>query len=368
MPPSLGKGNQQQQHETGLFWHKLPENSLGLIGKKAHGSKQPKNRITLLVGANMNGTDKLPLLAIGKSKKPRAFKNVRKLPVDYEANKKAWMRSGLFEQDLHILGRKMKSDGRKIVTVLDNCPAHPHVKLENVELAFLPPNKTSRTPPMDAGVIRNFKLHCRCILASRRLQAAENGHVDFKWSLLDCLLAVKSAWSLITPTTTANCYRNTGFVHGDAPSRAESSAQVESNPESELRTFTNIWDVLDSTIGEMPSLQDYIDVDSQVDCAERITDQEIVAEVLNDRLNPENDDDDQLSETPIDEPAPIPTITQAIQAIDCIRRFTLSIDENISITEDTLQLTTILEQKLMQEKALRSKQTMITQYFRPKEM
>ena len=74
----------------------------------------------------------------------------------------------------------------------------------------------------------------------------------------------------------------------------------------------------------MPSLQEYIDVDNQVDCKERITDQKIVAEVLNNRLNPESDDDDQLSETPIDEPEPIPTTTQAIQATDCIRRFTLS--------------------------------------------
>ena len=96
-------------------------------------------------------------------------------------------------------------------------------------------------------------------------------------------MAVKSAWSLVTPTTIANCYCNAGFLHGDALSRAESSAQVEFNPESEFRTFTNIWDVLNSTIGEMASLQDYIDVDNQVDCTERMTDQEIVAEVLNDR-------------------------------------------------------------------------------------
>ena len=154
-------------NETGLFWQMLPKNLLELIGKKAHGSKQPKKRIMLLVGANISGMDKLPWLAIGKSKKPRAFKNVRKLPVDYEANKKAWMRTDLFEQYLHKLDRKVKSDGQKIVMVLDNCPAHPHVKLENVELAFLPPNTTSRTQPMDAGIICNFKLHCCCILASR---------------------------------------------------------------------------------------------------------------------------------------------------------------------------------------------------------
>ena len=118
----------------------------------------------------------------------------------------------------------------------------------------------------------------------------------------------------------------------------------------------------------MPSLQDHIDVDNQIDCMERMTNQEIVAEILNDHLNPESDDCDQLSETPIDEPEPIPKATQAIQAIDCIRRFTLSMDDNTSITEDTLWLTTILEQKLMQEKAFRSKQTMITQYFHPKNM
>ena len=54
---------------------------------------------------------------------------------------------------------KMKSDGRKIVMVLDNYPAHSHVELENVELAFLPPNTTLKTQRMDTGVIRNFKLH-----------------------------------------------------------------------------------------------------------------------------------------------------------------------------------------------------------------
>ena len=87
--------------ETGLFWQMLPKNLLRFIGKKAHDSKQPKKRIMLFVSANMSGTDKLPLLAIGKSKKPRAFKNVRKLPVDYKANIKAWIRSDLFELYLH---------------------------------------------------------------------------------------------------------------------------------------------------------------------------------------------------------------------------------------------------------------------------
>ena len=46
--------------ETGLFWQMLPENTLGFIGQTVHGEKQSKTRITLLVGANMDGSEKLP--------------------------------------------------------------------------------------------------------------------------------------------------------------------------------------------------------------------------------------------------------------------------------------------------------------------
>ena len=81
---------------------------------------------------------------------------------------------------------------------------------------------------MDVSVIRNFKLHCRCLLASRPLQAAESDDRGFKWSLLDCLFAVKSAWPLVTPTTIINSYRNAGFVYGDAEvsSKTESSSPL----------------------------------------------------------------------------------------------------------------------------------------------
>ena len=38
---------------TEWFWQMLPENSLEFVGKKAHGSKQPKIfSITLLVGVS----------------------------------------------------------------------------------------------------------------------------------------------------------------------------------------------------------------------------------------------------------------------------------------------------------------------------
>ena len=48
--------------ETGLFWKCLPDKS----GERCSGGKRSKDRITVLVCANMSGSEKLPLLVIGR--------------------------------------------------------------------------------------------------------------------------------------------------------------------------------------------------------------------------------------------------------------------------------------------------------------
>ena len=40
----------------------------------------------MLFCCNMDGSDKYPLLCVGKSEKPRCFKNVVTLPTDYKNN------------------------------------------------------------------------------------------------------------------------------------------------------------------------------------------------------------------------------------------------------------------------------------------
>lgn len=70
--------------ETGLNWKALPRKTLASKREQsAPGHKVSKDRVTIMVCANSTGTHRLPLLLIGKAKKPRAFKNVAKLPVTY---------------------------------------------------------------------------------------------------------------------------------------------------------------------------------------------------------------------------------------------------------------------------------------------
>ncbi len=166
--------------ETGLFYKLQPNKSIVFQDEDGRGGKLSKERLTVLPMANMTGTHKLKPLVINKAWKPHAFTqkrvNINQLPVEYHANKKAWMTSGIFMTWLYKLDRMFGRQKRKIALVIDNCPSHPHVKLENIKLVFLPPNTTSKTQPMDQGIIQSFKCHYRTHYVNHGLlKAMERG-------------------------------------------------------------------------------------------------------------------------------------------------------------------------------------------------
>ena len=76
--------------ETGMFFRALLDKTLTLKQEKCVGGKLAKERVTILHWINMHG-DKEKLLVIGKSRKPRAFKNIsiNNLPVIWRSNRKA---------------------------------------------------------------------------------------------------------------------------------------------------------------------------------------------------------------------------------------------------------------------------------------
>ncbi|KAL6493089.1 hypothetical protein OROGR_032848 [Orobanche gracilis] len=129
--------------ETDLFY-KLQANH-SLATKQLECKKNDKERITVVICCNEDGSKKNPLWFIGKYAKPRCFKNVNmsSLNWEYSANKRAWMTGILFQEYVQQLHKKI--EGRKVLLIVDNYPAHPnHVEgLQNVELFFLPPNNNN---------------------------------------------------------------------------------------------------------------------------------------------------------------------------------------------------------------------------------
>ena len=139
--------------EFGLFYEALTSKSLHFRGKHCSGEKLTKVRLTGMTASNALG-EKIPMFYIGKSANRGCFKHFRNPTCRYRSQKKAWMDGTLFEEWLHELHRKFEMLGRKVVMIVDNCPAHPEVLgPKAVNLQFLPPNIISCTQAMDQGAI-----------------------------------------------------------------------------------------------------------------------------------------------------------------------------------------------------------------------
>ena len=134
--------------EFRLFYQALPDKSLHYKDERCSGGKHSKVRLTGLAAGNATG-EKLPLFVIRKSAKPRCFSGVKSLPCRYRSQKRSWMDGDLFTKWVKEIDRKFAAQDRKIILIVDKCPAHPIVNdLKAIELIFLPPNTTSKTQTM----------------------------------------------------------------------------------------------------------------------------------------------------------------------------------------------------------------------------
>jgi hypothetical protein len=104
-----------------------------LATKQLEGCKQNKERLTLAVCCNADGSNKFPLLVIGKYENPRCFKNVNRnsFGCKHRSNSKAWMTQVIFLEWLKGFNARMA--GRNVLLIMDNYNAHiPLMQLASV--------------------------------------------------------------------------------------------------------------------------------------------------------------------------------------------------------------------------------------------
>lgn len=261
--------------ETGVFFQMLPSKTLTFKGDKCSGGKQSKVRVTVMLLANMSGSDKQKLLIIGKSQKPRCFKNVNidHLGVTYRWNSKAWMTGELFNEWVRKFDLVMRSARRQVLLLLDNCSAHQLTfHPSNVEIRFLPPNTTASLQPMDQGIIQNLKVHYRGLVLRRYIAEVEAGtNSSYRINLLDAIRYLVRAWDMVTQTTIANCFRKAGFHVSEA---AEDGAE-ELNEVEEV--YDGLFDRLRAfmKIPENINFSDFVAADEEVVARSVFTEEEI---------------------------------------------------------------------------------------------
>jgi hypothetical protein len=202
--------------ETGLYWCLQADNSLAT--HQLEGRKINKECITLVICANSDINEKIPLTIIGKHLNPRCFKGINcdTLGARYHANVKAWMTHNVFRLWLLDFDRRMQ--GCQILLLLDNCPGHiplekfaeMNMVLRNIRVFYLPPNMTSTVQPCNAGIIRTFKAYYRKRFNNLLMDGYENNIDNLKKiNILDAFRLVVPAWvEDVSPATIANCFRH----------------------------------------------------------------------------------------------------------------------------------------------------------------
>ncbi|GBO22088.1 Tigger transposable element-derived protein 4 [Araneus ventricosus] len=171
--------------ETGLFYKLTPNQTLKFKGEKCVRGKLLKVRITILVCANMNGSEKQKLTVIGKTQKPRK----------------------IFDSDEELAKKK-----RKIVLLIDNCTAHIEPSnLQCIKVVFLPPNTTSVLQPMDQGVIRSLKCHYRKQFILRILECFDKNK-DCDISLLHAVVLLEKSGRMVRESTIRNWFSHVGLT------------------------------------------------------------------------------------------------------------------------------------------------------------
>ena len=347
--------------ETGVFYRLLPDKTLEFKNVDCHGGKKSKERLTAMVCANMSGTDKLPLLIIGKSANPRCFKNKKTLPTPYTSNKKAWMTSEIYTDWLKKLDQKLHRQKRKIAMVIDNCPAHPDVRgLRCIELVFLPPNTTSKTQPMDQGVIQNFKTHYRKRVILRQIKAIDEKR-EFTISILDALRLMQQAWEMVLQRTIANCFRHADFRRPepttDVPETTD--AADDDDPEDDIPLARLAQVGLTTT-----SLQDYIDVDDGLPTSERLSDDDIVEDIISSRSTESGDADDNADESEnVDrqDAEPPTSLSEAMDACAKLQNYFEQCEQSDDFLFSLGRMTNVLMKKDFQKRC--GTQTLITGFF-----
>ncbi|XP_015795121.1 tigger transposable element-derived protein 6-like [Tetranychus urticae] len=177
-----------------------------------------KERVTLFFCVSSVG-EKFKPLVIGKSEKPRCFKNKDHIieKISYRSNQRGWMTSVIFTEWLIELDNLFRERQQKAILFIDNFAGHTtEYEPTNILLMFLPPNTTSVTQPLDAGVIRAVKSKYRKTLSSLLVDKylnTENTYLNNKKvDLAQAIEMISESFNSITEKTIMNCWKKCNLI------------------------------------------------------------------------------------------------------------------------------------------------------------
>ncbi|XP_069813073.1 tigger transposable element-derived protein 5 [Dendropsophus ebraccatus] len=251
-PNDGGYGDEQiyNANITGLYWKLLPDQTHDiLMAKRPGGYRRVKDRVAILLAANLTGNHKLKPLVVGKLQDPPSLRchNPDTFPATYRYCPKAQLtpdllRCWFFEDFVPSVKRYLRRCclQQKAVLLVNQCPGSPPEKeLQtpdgSLRILFLSKNTRSKIPSMDQGVIASFKqLYKRELL--RMAVSAKGSPSQFVKSFLvkDMIYLCGQAWGMIQAGSIEKCW-----LYG-LRAAFESGAMVDSVGEDYSKVFSDL--------------------------------------------------------------------------------------------------------------------------------
>nr|XP_032828655.1 tigger transposable element-derived protein 7-like isoform X2 [Petromyzon marinus] len=163
---------------TGFCQRGLPSaTQAGRHEAQLPGRNIPKGRLGVLFCANADGSHRVPVAVVGKSKRPRVLREcVDSLSVTYYASASAWLTAAAFERWFHrdfvpAVVKFQQANGAcsgdvRALLLLDNTSARlveepPSSRCGRVKVVILPRNTARRFQPVDQATTEATKRQCK---------------------------------------------------------------------------------------------------------------------------------------------------------------------------------------------------------------
>jgi hypothetical protein len=141
-----------------------------------------------------------------------------------------------------------KNPSRRILLLVDNASCHKkdiadkaHL-FPNIRVLYLPPNSTSVTQPLDAGIIAVFKLRYRQVIGDKttllritydRNMKGRKGLPVNPWNIrlsnLEAWNSIVRAWSYVKPESVRNCYCHVPILCGEQKNQLRQFDEINSS-------------------------------------------------------------------------------------------------------------------------------------------
>ena len=364
--------------ETALFWSALPT-STKVFGRmtQTKGCKLDKSRISVLVGANADGSHCLPPIVCGKSARPRALKDcMASLPVPYHSSGKGWFNAPNFKETFfkHIVPAiirhqkevlKISEERIRALILLDNDPAHPckgRLVAHNgkIRVLFLPANTSSLIQPMGQGVIHATKLIYRRLFLSEVLVVEETPEdlvEDIRalrtleklkaYNIKQAIFNFSEAWKQVKSSTLTNAWKRLLYdVH----------VPVVDFAGFEVQDFRRMFNAGGEDVAN-DDVQNWLERDEGDPGHELLSKEEIIETVL--KLSKQEEDSDKEENTCF-----TIKMSTAREYLDQLITFVDQRPKDFSIVDYDQQRS--IRQKVTELRHTTGKQTSITSFFRPR--